>query len=194
MTITNGYLTLDEAQDYIGQPSGATNPQLEDVVESVSRLIDGYCQRHFWQTDAGTTRLFTAVDLYVIQLGAFNDLVSASAVTENGAAVTGYRLEPRNTAGPETRPFTSIRRTVGYWQMSEADDLWEVAVTGVWGWPTVPAAVKQACRLQVARVFKRADSPLGVAGFGEFGVVRVTQLDPDVKALLAPYRIVGGFA
>jgi hypothetical protein len=43
-------------------------------------------------------------------------------------------------------------------------------------------------------VFKRADSPLGVAGFGEFGVVRVTQLDPDVKALLEPYRRHAGFA
>jgi hypothetical protein len=78
--------------------------------------------------------------------------------------------------------------------MSSPDQLWEVTVTGVFGWPAVPAAVKQACRLQVARVFKRADSPLGVAGFGEFGVVRVTQLDPDVKALLEPYRRHAGFA
>jgi hypothetical protein len=194
VSITNGYLTLEEAQEYTGQPSGAANPQLEDTIEAVSRLIDGYCQRHFWQTDAGTARLFTAVDLYVIRLGAFNDLVSVSSITERSAPITAYQLEPRNTSGPEQRPFTTIRRTQGHWQMSTPDDLWEVTVTGVWGWPAVPSAIKQACRLQVARVFKRADSPLGVAGFGEFGVVRVTQLDPDVKALLQPYRILGGFA
>jgi len=194
VTITNGYVTLDEAQEYIGQPNGAANPQLEDTIEAVSRLIDGHCQRHFWQTSAGTARLFTAVDLWVLDLGPFNDVVSVASVTENGASVTGYRLEPRNVAGPETRPFTRIRRTLGEWRMSSPDQLWEVTVTGVFGWPAVPAAVKQACRLQVARVFKRADSPLGVAGFGEFGVVRVTQLDPDVKALLEPYRRHAGFA
>jgi len=194
VSITNGYLTLDEAQTYIGEPSGVSNPQLEDTIEAVSRMIDGYCERNFWQTAAGTTRNFTAINAFTISFGPFNDLVSASAVTENGVAITSYRLEPRNVAGPETRPFTSIRRTSGMWKESFPEDLSEVSITGVWGWPAVPAAVKQACRLQVARVFKRADSPLGVAGFGEFGVVRVTQLDPDVKALLAPYRLVGGFA
>jgi hypothetical protein len=194
VTITHGYLTLDEAQEYIGQPNGAANSQLEDTIEAVSRLIDGYCQRHFWKTNAGTARLFTAADLYVLQFGPFNDVVSVSAVTENGAAVTSYRLEPRNVSGPETRPYSQLRRTVGEWRMSTPDDLWEITVTGVFGWPAVPAAVKQAARLQVARVFKRADSPLGVAGFGEFGVVRVTQLDPDVKSLLAPYRMHAGFA
>jgi hypothetical protein len=197
MSITNGYLTLDEAQSYIGEPYGTSSDQLEDAVTSVSRQIDGYCQRHFWQTgtvQVGVARRFTASDGYVIHLGPFNDLVSATAVTDDGAAVTTYQLEPRNVAGPETRPFTSIRRTSGTWTIPTVDDLAEVTITGVWGWPAVPAAVKQACRLQVARMFKRADSPLGVAGFGEFGVVRVTQLDPDVKALLAPYRLLVGLA
>jgi hypothetical protein len=53
----------------------------------------------------------------------------------------------------------------------------------------VPAQVKQACRLQVARVMKRQESPLGVAGFGEFGVVRVSRLDPDIDAMLQPYKL-----
>lgn len=194
MSLTNGYLTAAEARAYIGEPTGSEAALIEDVVEAVSRQIDAYCQRHFWQTDAGTARKFTAVDSYVIGFGPFNDLVSASAVSENGVAVTGYQLEPRNTSGPETRPFTSIRRTSGTWTESTAEALYEVTVTGVWGWPAVPSAVKQACRIQASRMFKRADSPLGVAGFGEFGVVRVSTLDPDVKALLEPYRIVGGFA
>ncbi len=194
MSITNGYLTLAEAQAYTGEPGGSINPQLEDAVTSVSRMIDGYCQRHFWQSAAATARLFTAVDPYTIQFGAFNDLVSAASVTQNGTAVTAYRLEPRNVSGPETRPYTSIRLTSGTFTESRPDALSEVTVTGVWGWPAVPAAVKQACRLQVARMFKRADSPLGVAGFGEFGVIRITTLDPDVRALLQPYRVLGGFA
>lgn len=194
MSLTNGYLTAAEARAYIGEPTGSEAALIEDVVEAVSRQIDAFCQRHFWQSDAATARKFTAVDPYTITFGPFNDLVSASAVTEDGVTITAYRLEPRNTSGPETRPYTSIRRTSGTWSESTPEDLSEVTVTGVWGWPAVPSAVKQACRIQASRMFKRADSPLGVAGFGEFGVVRVSTLDPDVKALLEPYRIVGGFA
>jgi hypothetical protein len=38
------------------------------------------------------------------------------------------------------------------------------------------------------RIFKRLDSPLGVAGFGDFGAMRVSKgLDPDVAQLVAPY-------
>ena len=194
MSLTNGYPTAHEGRSYFGEPPGTDQALVEEVIEAVSRQIDAYCQRHFWQTAAATARRFTATDPYTISFGPFNDLVSASAVTEDGVAVTAYRLEPRNTAGPETRPYTSIRRTSGTWSESTPEDLSEVTVTGVWGWPAVPLAVKQACRIQSSRMFKRAESPLGVAGFGEFGVVRVSTLDPDVKALLEPYKIVGGFA
>lgn len=197
MSLTNGYLTTAEARAYIGEPAGSESGLIEDVVEAVSRQIDAYCQRHFWQDgtdDLGVARRFTAVDAYTITFGPFNDLVSVDTVVEDGVTITAYQLEPRNVAGPESRPFTSIRRTSGTWSESTPEDLFEVTVTGVWGWPAVPSAVKQACRIQVSRMFKRADSPLGVAGFGEFGVVRVSTLDPDVKALLQPYRIIGGIA
>jgi hypothetical protein len=64
-----------------------------------------------------------------------------------------------------------------------------VQITGVWGYATVPDAISQACVIQASRIFKRLDSPLGVAGFGEMGVVRVTsRLDGDVAQLVEPYR------
>ena len=64
-----------------------------------------------------------------------------------------------------------------------------VKVTTVFGWPAVPKAIEQATILQAARHFKRYDSPLGVAGFGDFGVVRVSRfLDADVQMLVEPYQ------
>jgi hypothetical protein len=49
--------------------------------------------------------------------------------------------------------------------------------------------------IQAARIFKRNDSPLGVAGFGDMGVLRVGRsLDPDVQQLVDPYRLVRNFA
>jgi hypothetical protein len=70
-----------------------------------------------------------------------------------------------------------------------------VRITGVWGWVSIPTAVKQATILQASRIFKRNDSPLGVAGFGDMGVVRVgARLDPDVQHLVDPYRSMRNFA
>ena len=58
---------------------------------------------------------------------------------------------------------------------------------GTFGWSAVPDAVEQACILQAARYFKRADSPMGVAGFDAMGVVRLSRIDPDIATLLEPY-------
>jgi hypothetical protein len=63
-----------------------------------------------------------------------------------------------------------------------------VQVTGVYGWASIPKAIKQATLLLSLRQFKRYDSPLGVAGFGDIGVVRVGRFDPDVESLVSPFR------
>jgi hypothetical protein len=70
-----------------------------------------------------------------------------------------------------------------------------VKVTGVWGWASVPIAIKQATILLAARIYKRSDSPLGIAGFGDMGVMRVSsQIDPDVAQLVNPYRMLRNLA
>jgi hypothetical protein len=66
-----------------------------------------------------------------------------------------------------------------------------IQVTARWGWAAIPPAVEDACMIQAAHLFRRKDTPDGIAGgFGnEFGVVRVSRfIDPDVEMLLAPYR------
>jgi hypothetical protein len=179
------YLTEGEAQDYIGTTSGSNADGIQAAIEAVSRQIDGYCERHFYQV---TEERNFELPGRVLQFGTYNDLVAATVVEVDGVEVAGYTLGPVNRSGPETRPYRFVSHDTAFGTGSL------IAITGTWGWPEVPAAVKQACRIQVSRVFKRADSPLGVAGFGEFGVVRITTLDPDVRALLSPYRIHAGFA
>ena len=48
-------------------------------------------------------------------------------------------------------------------------------MTGVFGWPKVPRNVREAARLLAADHFKRKDAPFGVAGFSEYGPVRISQ-------------------
>jgi hypothetical protein len=56
-----------------------------------------------------------------------------------------------------------------------------VEITGVWGWPSVPLDVKQACRIIVAEIAKLESAPLGV--------VRVSQtMPPRARQLLQPYK------
>jgi hypothetical protein len=63
-----------------------------------------------------------------------------------------------------------------------------VQVTGVFGFASIPSAIKQATILSSLRAYKRYESPTGVLGFSDMGVVRVGRLDPDVERLIQPYR------
>jgi hypothetical protein len=102
-----------------------------------------------------------------------------------------YQLEPvGQRAGGLTIPFNRVRPIEdGYWPQDLPTGRATVRVTGRWGWPSTPDAVKQATILQAARIFTRLNSPLGVAGFNEMGVIRVSRFaDPDVEMLLKPYR------
>jgi len=44
--------------------------------------------------------------------------------------------------------------------------------------------VQEAIVLLASRLFKRRQSPEGVAGFGELGVIRILARDPDIELLL----------
>ena len=64
-----------------------------------------------------------------------------------------------------------------------------IQITARWGWSAVPDAIREATVLLAARQFRRLDSPLGVAGFGDLGAIVVRRIDPDVAAMIAPYRL-----
>jgi hypothetical protein len=193
MAIVNGYCSLAEIKASARITDNVDDTLLELAVESASRMVDSYTQRYFY--NAGTaTRLFAPQDSYVAEI---DDLVSLTTLqTSDGDdfgttwAAKDYQLEPLNgnVDGLTGHPSTRIR-AVDDFIFNVLDGEATVRVVGVWGWSAVPVAVKQATVIQAARIFKRNDSPLGIAGFGEMGAVRVgVQLDPDVKHLIDVYR------
>lgn len=205
MAIVNGYLTIDEAVQYVGRNETRDTTELEDVVTSVSRLIDDYCGRCFYQTTEA--RYFDTVDMRTVVFGPFNDLVSATSIKydidgdgvyETTVPSSSYQLLDINLKPvrfhPEGRPYGSFRlltQSANLPLFVPSGRLALVEVTGTWGWPGsgAPIAVKQACRILVAEVAKLQDAPLGVAGFGEFGVVRVASSMPArARHLLQPFR------
>lgn len=199
MAIVKGYATLDELIDWNGGDQIQDELKLENAITATSRGIDNHCQRHFWQ-DVAAARYFDTDDAYMLKLGAFNDLVSittlktdenADGVFETTWAATDYQRLPLNLgAAPEAKPSRKIKAISGRTFPSPSCTGREglIEIVGTWGWAAVPQNVFQACLIHASRIFKRKDSPEGVAGWGDFGAIRVGKTDPDVLDLLQPYR------
>jgi hypothetical protein len=200
MAITNGYCTLEQVKAALRITDTVDDSLLEGSVESASRLIDGYAMRNFYQSGT-VTRLFATQDQLYCQT---DDIAGTAIVLETSNAADGvfdvtwsptdYQLEPLN-GNLDGIPWAFDRiRAVGDYVFPTGNVIGDdeqalVRVTTVFGWPSVPKAVETACIIQASRIFKRFDSPLGVAGFGDFGAVRVSRfLDPDVEQLVMPYK------
>jgi hypothetical protein len=193
MAITDGYTTLAEVKAILRITDDVDDGLLETCVEAASRQIETHCERVFLPTTA--TRLFTPEDSYLCSIDDLSTLTTLK--TSSGAngdfnitwEATDLQLEPLNgLTGSAYSPYTRIRAIGDYVFPSVMGEA-TVQVTGVFGYGTsVPIDVKQACNLLSIRQFKRYDSPLGVAGFGDIGIVRVSRVDPDIEALLGPYR------
>jgi hypothetical protein len=197
MAISNGYCSLSQIKAALRITDSVDDTLLEMAVESASRLIDGHTGRVFY--DGGSAvRYYVAQDDFVVQIDDIhnsNNLVIQTAENADGVfnttfAASDYQLEPVNRV-LDGLPwvFTRIRAVGDYfWPMSGGEALVKVS-SPHWGWNAVPTPVTQACVIQGSRIFKRLDSPLGVAGVGDLGVMRVSRdLDPDVAALVAQYR------
>ena len=198
MAITNGYATLQEVKQAarIGTADTVDDALLEISIESVSRMIDGYCERRFF-TNGTETRFFSAQSQYLVQT---DDIAGTAITLETAPALDGqysetwtpsdYQLEPLNrSASGLSFPVTRIRAVGDYVFPYDALGETGVKITGVFGFGTaVPIQVKQATIIMTLRQFKRYDSPLGIGGWNDLGAVRVGKFDPDMQMLLAPYR------
>jgi hypothetical protein len=193
MAITNGYATLAELKAVMRIPAIDTidDSLLETSIEAASRQLDGHCERVFYST--AETRIYMPNDSYVCET---DDIISVTTLKTssdgNGFdttwATTDYQLEPLNgRAGGIVTPATQIRAVDDYLFPTFGGEA-TVQVAGVFGWSAVPIAIKQATLMLAQRQFKRYDSPLGVTGFGDLGVIRVSRIDPDVESLVAPFR------
>jgi hypothetical protein len=208
MPITNGYATRNQVKAAlrIGTADTLDDDLIDNCVGAASRLIDGYCNRKFWQSGTAEARVFQAEDSFYCSI----DDIAGTALTLKTSTqadgtfdltwkVSDYQLEPLNgNLDGLTWSYDKIRAVGDYLFPTVNNNYGEqalVQVTAVFGWPSVPEPVTQATIIQASRIFKRYDSPLGVAGFGDLGAIRVSRfLDPDMAQLVEPYRRMRIFA
>ena len=162
------------------------------VLQGVCRAIDGHCGQSFYRDSEASIRYYTAHDrdnLFIDPLVSVTTLATDGGLNRTYSttwAATDYDLMPANAASGN-RPYT--------WIQTSPDSSYNfvlrvngVKLTGVFGWPAVPAAVGEAALLWAERIFKRKDAPFGIASFVEAGEMRLLkEIDPDVQTLLKPF-------
>ena len=207
MAIANGYATLNQVKAALRITDATDDALIEMATESASRLIDAYCGRNFISAGtAATTRYYSTENPYVVNIDDARSIsVVQTSTSADGTFDTTWTVgtpgsdvdaqpEPLNDyIGGITWPYTRIR-AVGDYAFPVGPEA-VVKVTAVYGWPSIPTVVTQAAVIQASRLFARLQSPLGVAGFGDMGIMRVSsKLDPDVAQLIEGYRRVTGVA
>jgi hypothetical protein len=196
------YASLSEFKAAVGITDSTDDGALQSVLDATDTLIDLYCDRKTGFGTSSETRFYTAEDYeYVLT----DDLVSITTLqTDDDAngtyettwtAGTDYVLAPRNAA-LDGFPYTEIDTSVTWPRNFPKDVYLGVRVVGVFGFPAVPAAVKQAEIIQAGAVWNSRTAPFGVIGSADLGgILRMSRaLHPEAALILEPYRKRNGLA
>ena len=199
MALTNAYCTLSDLKTSLAIEDIADDTALEAAILTASRMVDDYTGRFFYRdgtTAAPVVRYYTAQDWYTCNVDDFVSLTQIATDDNFDQLYTtiwesdDYMVEPVNNprrGWPLTR-LLAIDSYIFPYNLPQS-----VRVTAVWGWPSVPAEISMATKLQASRLFIRRQSPFGIAGTPDLGTVRLSsRLDPDVEALIRPFRKMNG--
>lgn len=190
------YVSLAEFRFAVGEVSEGVEGRDQLLLRALTaacRGIDNTCHRRFWPDITATSRRYdirtrgrTYVDrragtttLYVDDMIGTDDLVVEVGSTSGSYSAydVAYLPEPLNATVENRAVEALVFGTAGL-----SGPL--VRLTNRFGWPVVPDEVAQASLLQASRLWSRKTSPEGVAGSAEWGIMRVSRLDPDVRELI----------
>ena len=183
------YIELGELKSMLRISDSVDDALLSGHIEAASRTIDDICHRTFSLDTTATARVFHPDSQLVVRTDDIGSLdgfllkIDENATATFNLTITDATAEPLNALAKGT-PITKLVAYETYFPM---DIRPTVQVTARWGWPEVPEPVRSACGILAGRLFKRADSLLGVAGFGDLGAITLRAVDPDVQRMLAPY-------
>ncbi len=174
---------------------------VDDALASATEEINNHTGRQFnrddviFSTNTETQVFVTRFSDLAIVADFFTTedlLIETDPVGDGSFSTTlnaaDYQLEPLNGIRDGNRgwPFFKIRAKGS--TAFPTGPFPGIRVTAHFGWEAVPAGVKSACRMLAAETFKMREAPFGVAGWSEFGAVRVRDI-PKVQKLLYPHEL-----
>lgn len=189
------YCTPAQLKSRTGISDSYDDAEILGACRAVSRWIDQHCDRVFTRRTA-TMKLEPAGPYSLCT----PDLVSVTTLKTDGDGdgvfevtwtAADYELQPVNaTAQLESQPYTAIAAVGAYlfpltYSTSRRSNRAEVV--GVWGWPSLPAGVAEAAAIISGDYLKLGGMSFGVAGYGDYGVIRARASKPALD-MLHPYR------
>lgn len=194
MAIGDQYATAAELRPRLSITDSAHDTELNAALTAASRSLEAFCNRQFNTDNTAVARVYYPTSPTMVSVDDFHtttDLVVETDDNDDGTFETtwdsaDYQLEPLNQLRHgESWPYWKLRAVKS--RDFPVNHRATVQVTAQWGWSSVPASVKEACLIMAAETYKLREAPFGVAGFGEFGAVRVRD-NPKAASLLTPYR------
>lgn len=191
-TSAQEYASVEELKKTLNL-SGSTyaDQDVKLALQAATTAIETTCGRKFTLGTSETRKYYPISPMYLL----IDDATTITSVTTPSTTLvqdTDYYLDPVRVARPGP-PYDVIRSLsvpgtygpLGYGFISASP----VSVTGTFGWPAVPAPVKQATMILAGRYLQRSRSaPFAILSFGDGGeAARLTRSDPDVAMLLGPY-------
>lgn len=195
MAFGDPYASLSDLKARLEVTRSDDDARFTAALAAASRGIEKFTGRQFNTAAGATARKYKPVSH---RLCLVDDFVSITSLKTDDSNVgtfgttwssTDYELYPLNgiSDGEPGWPYWRIEATQ---QQSRYFPCWSratVEVTAVWGWAAVPAAVNEATLIAAEEITKLRDTPFGVGGYGDFGVIRVRD-NPFVARMLGPYR------
>lgn len=183
------YATRTELKSWLGITGTSQDGELDDALESASRVIDiykgtrfypvtetRYYSPHTWDESITVDDLNTAGTVSVDTSG---DYTYGTTWTAN----THFILEPVNA--PLTGSPYDTLRLLPQSGVAFTGYLKGLRITGSFGWAAAPAQVKQACKMLAGRYYNRRNTPLGIMSVGAGdAALHLARTDPDVAQIL----------
>ncbi len=190
------YISSAAFSSYAGVSTSSHGTEITAAITAASRAVDGFCGRQFsGNTSSVTTKVYRADWAWRIEvddIGTTASLVVKTDEADSGTygttwtVTTDFTLDPPNgSLNGITWPYTQLRAT-GTRLFPTSGQRSRVQVAGCFGWPAIPDAIVQATTILALDIYKLKDSPFGVAGSSDFGVLRVRD-NRMAMQLLQPY-------
>lgn len=189
MALTDAYATPAEYRAQIEKSDSGDDTEILRNLTAVSRLIERETGRTFNKDATATVRIYTPTDRRLLEVDDIGGAVTSVTVDDDDdrdfdgddsslTATSQYELWPLNAAtGPEPEPYTQIYRADLDWPGTlnvgtGSTRYYRVRVEAIYGWPSVPAPIKEACIWLTAIL--RLESPRSTQRMDEVGITTGT--------------------
>ena len=189
------YTTRAVVKTYLGIPSGTSSEDdpIDAAIDAAEAEIDAHTGRTFVVPGSATAKVYRPVNDRVVLVDDIAQTTSLAVKvdgSDDGSYDTTLTITSEFVVDGNTAPYRVIRRVDGSAFPRYTSDRATIQITAYFGYGmSIPKAIVQASTVLGARLYQRRSSPLGFQAGLEGDAVRISRLDPDVRALLSGYRL-----